>query len=142
LSGGAAVDYDLKRNKLGKIMPRTTSLATAAIVAATAAIVCLPLTTAAFAADDAGAAAKAAPAAHGKRHAARHTRGYGFLPGYRPPEQLQLDQDRGHSGAPYYYYGGGRYYFGGPHFFRGRWNGGSFGPCWTSTPIGLMWTCG
>ena len=28
------------------------------------------------------------------------------------------------------------------HDYGFRWNGGSFGPCWTSTPIGLMWNCG
>jgi hypothetical protein len=44
--------------------------------------------------------------------------------------------------TPSYWYDGGRYYFGNPGFFHGRYNGGSFGPCWTSTPIGLMWNCG
>ena len=34
------------------------------------------------------------------------------------------------------------YGWGRPGFYRGRWNGGSFGPCWTSTPIGMMPTCG
>jgi hypothetical protein len=47
-----------------------------------------------------------------------------------------------HYGAPSYLYGGGRYYFGEPGFSHGRWNGGSYGPCWTHTPIGLMWNCG
>ena len=42
----------------------------------------------------------------------------------------------------YYTYGGGHYYFGRPGFFRGHYNGGSFGPCWTWTPIGPMWNCG
>jgi hypothetical protein len=44
--------------------------------------------------------------------------------------------------APSYWYGGGRYYFGEPGFAHGRWNGGSYGPCWTYTPIGRMWNCG
>jgi hypothetical protein len=29
-----------------------------------------------------------------------------------------------------------------PGFYRGRNNGGSFGPCWTWTPIGRAWNCG
>ena len=33
-------------------------------------------------------------------------------------------------------------YFGRPGFYRGRYDGGSFGPCWTRTPIGPIWTCG
>jgi len=42
------------------------------------------------------------------------------------------------------YWSGGewRYGWGGPRFYRGRWNGGGFGPCWTQTPIGPMWNCG
>jgi hypothetical protein len=75
---------------------------------------------------------------HAKRTVVRHSHGYGFLPGYRSPEQLERLQ----APAPRYWYGGGLYYFGGPHFYRGRWNGGSFGPCWTQTPIGPKWTCG
>jgi hypothetical protein len=74
------------------------------------------------------AIASAAPA-HGKRHAGRHWHGYGFLPGYRPPVQREQARDQG-------------YWFGGPGFYRGRWNGGGFGPCWKSTPIGLSWICG
>jgi hypothetical protein len=81
------------------------------------------------------AIAAAAPA-HQKRHVIHHWHGYGFLPGYHQPEQgVQY-------GTPSYRYGGGRYYFGEPRFSHDRWNGGSFGPCWTSTPIGLMWNCG
>ena len=33
-------------------------------------------------------------AAHGKRHVARHWHGYGFLPGYRTPEQIEADEAR------------------------------------------------
>jgi hypothetical protein len=31
---------------------------------------------------------------HGKRQLGRAWHGYGFLPGYRPPEQIELDQAR------------------------------------------------
>jgi hypothetical protein len=34
------------------------------------------------------------------------------------------------------------YYFGQPGFYGGRYNGGSFGPCYTRTPIGPVWNCG
>jgi hypothetical protein len=74
----------------------------------------------------------------------------GFLPGYRQPPALAEWRDR----SPQY--GGGdfsrdrrywsgwewRYGWGGPTFYRGRYNGGSFGPCWTQTPIGPQWNCG
>jgi hypothetical protein len=76
--------------------------------------------------------ASAAPV-HGKRHAARHWHGYGFLPGYRTPEQIEDDEAR-HPNRVWWY--------GGPRFYRGRWNGGGFGPCWTQTPIGNVWNCG
>ena len=65
--------------------------------------------------------------------------GVGFLPGYRTPEQLRRIEHRPRSGS---WYGGGPYYFGGPGWVHSRYTGGSFGPCWTSTPIGMMWTCG
>lgn len=67
---------------------------------------------------------------HAKRAVNRHWHGYGFLPGYPPARQD--------------YYGGGspEYWYGGPGFYRGRWNGGGFGPCWKTTPIGPMWICG
>ena len=67
----------------------------------------------------------------------RSPRGVGFLPGYRTPEQLRRIEYR-----PRYWYHGGLYYFGWPRWYGGRWNGGSFGPCWTGTPIGMQWTCG
>jgi hypothetical protein len=81
---------------------------------------------------------------HGKRHI-YHWHGYGFLPGYHQPpnpSEVHYGPIDGSYGAPHYYYGGGRYYFGRPGFSNGRWNGGSYGPCWTHTPIGLMWNCG
>jgi hypothetical protein len=76
--------------------------------------------------------------------------GYGFLPGYRQPPNLTEWRDRSvryrgrYEPFEWRYWSGGelRYGWGGPGFFRGRWNGGSFGPCWTSTPIGMMWNCG
>jgi hypothetical protein len=92
------------------------------------------------------AIALAAPAP--KRHIYRW-HGYGFLPGYHQPPNNSVpmyrskDSSRGTPDlAPCYWYGGGWYYFGEPGFAHGRWNGGSFGPCWTHTPIGLMWNCG
>jgi len=63
----------------------------------------------------------------GRRH------GYGFLPGYEPPEVVEWRNAR--IGRPAFWYGG-------PGFYRGRWNGGGFGPCWTPTPIGAHWNCG
>jgi hypothetical protein len=76
-----------------------------------------------------------APAAgpHGKRPSGRSWHGYGFLPGYRPPELIEWEAARAR--RPTYWYGG-------PGFYRGRWNGGGFGPCWTPTPIGPYWNCG
>jgi hypothetical protein len=85
--------------------------------------------------------------------------GYGFLPGYHQPLSNSLplfDQDPAvlrtarRERRPWYidptprYYGydGNQYYFGRPGFYGGRYNGGSFGPCWSQTPIGPVWTCG
>jgi hypothetical protein len=87
---------------------------------------------------------------HTKRRVDHHWHGYGFLPGYhQPPDNsVPIYSSRKSSGngspddTPRYWFGGGRYYYGEPGYFRGRWNGGSFGPCWTSTPIGLIWNCG
>lgn len=92
------------------------------------------------------AIAFAAPA-H-KRHLHRW-HGYGFLPGYQQPPDNNIPV-YGSRGAirdtpgytPSYWYNGARYYFGEPGFFHGRYNGGSFGPCWTITPIGRVWNCG
>jgi hypothetical protein len=101
------------------------------------------------------AAAFAAPA-NGKRQVHRW-HGYGFLPGYHQPPNNNVPvygpRPSGNNGpanassftrsfAPIYWYDGGRYYFGNPGFLHGRFNGGSLGPCWTTTPIGLMWNCG
>jgi hypothetical protein len=81
------------------------------------------------------AIASAAPA-QAKRHAVRHWHGYGFLPGYRTPEQIE------HEDTVKAWRRGPAYWYGGPRFYRGRWNGGGFGPCWTQTPIGNVWNCG
>jgi hypothetical protein len=59
------------------------------------------------------------------------TPGYGFLPGYEPP-QRRRDRVIDYT-YPWY---------GWPGFYRGRWNHGGFGPCWTKTPIGPIWNCG
>src|SRR5215470_12183405 len=85
-----------------------------------------------------------AAAAH-KRPAPRW-HGYGFLPGYRQPPNEHVPVygpvRSGPDYTPQYWYNGAPYYFGCPGFYRGRYNGGSFGPCWTYTPIGLIWNCG
>jgi hypothetical protein len=70
---------------------------------------------------------------HRNRRVTRAWHGYGFLPGYRTPEQIQWQRARNR--PPYWWYGY-------PQFYRGRWNGGGFGPCWTQTPIGNVWNCG
>ena len=93
------------------------------------------------------AAAFAAPAHKRPLHP---WHGYGFLPGYHQPPNntVPVFGPKGAIGdSPYdldapQYWNGGWYYFGRPGYFRGRYNGGSFGPCWTQTPIGPMWNCG
>lgn len=85
--------------------------------------------------------------------------GYGFLPGYRQPLSnsiplyKQKDANRRIARSErrpwyidpvpqYYRWDGEWHYFGRPGFGGGRYNGGSFGPCWTRTPIGAVWNCG
>jgi hypothetical protein len=85
--------------------------------------------------------------------------GYGFLPGYEQPLSNSLplyDQKNGtrryarenrrpwynYPTPQYYDYFGEQHYFGQPGFYRGHYNGGSYGPCWTQTPIGAVWNCG
>jgi hypothetical protein len=73
-----------------------------------------------------------------KHHVTRHWHGYGFLPGYRPPEVVARAREEEYWRThPHYFYGPAW-----PGFYHGRWNGGGFGPCYTQTPIGYMWNCG
>lgn len=97
--------------------------------------------------------------AESAQRAAPRWKGYGFLPGYQQPPNNSLPaygqkaavlrearQNRRHwyiDRTPRYYgYDGNLRYFGRPGFYGGRYNGGSFGPCWTQTPAGPVWTCG
>jgi hypothetical protein len=89
----------------------------------------------------------------------RHTGMATVLPGYhQPPSNSQplyaqkyaLPRTARRDPRPWYidpvpsYYGydGSWHYFGWPGFYGGRYNGGTFGPCWTRTPIGPIWNCG
>jgi hypothetical protein len=100
-----------------------------------------------------------APAAPVSKKPKPSWHGYGFLPGYRQPlsnSQPLYAQKNGLrryarenqrqwyiDPVPYYYrYNGDPRYFGRPGFAGPRYNGGSFGPCWTRTPIGAVWNCG
>jgi hypothetical protein len=97
------------------------------------------------------AVAFAAPAPK-QRHPGHVKRwNYGFLPGYHQPPSNTIPilgpvgsvRRNSPDYVPSYYgYDGNRYYFGEPGFWRGRYNGGSYGPCWTITPIGRVWNCG
>jgi peptidoglycan/xylan/chitin deacetylase (PgdA/CDA1 family) len=72
-----------------------------------------------------------------KKHV-HHRSPYGFLPGYEPPAVAEARREREYREThPYTFYGPAW-----PRFYRGRWNGGGFGPCYTQTPIGPMWNCG
>jgi hypothetical protein len=108
-------------------MSRLAVLALAALIAA-------PSAGPAAAKDD--AAPRKQPL-HKKHRGPYHWRGYGFLPGYRPPEVIERERARrAYESGPHWY--GPAW----PGFYRGRWNGGGFGPCYTSTPIGYVWNCG
>jgi hypothetical protein len=78
---------------------------------------------------------------HPRRHGKPIWHGYGFLPGYRTPEQIARESPRPRTGV---YFPGfpGYNFYGGPGFYQHRWNGGGFGPCWTRTPVGPHWNCG
>ena len=78
----------------------------------------------------------------------RRWHGYGFLPGYRP--SIAESQGTPLYGPPVprrewryinLYNGNVQYGWGRPGYYRGQYNGGSFGPCWTYTPIGMMPNC-
>jgi hypothetical protein len=99
-----------------------------------------------------------APAAPIHKRPPPRWHGYGFLPGYQQPPNnsvpLYAQKAAGRSTRDrrpwyidptprYYGYDGNRYYFGRPGFDGGgHYNGGSFGPCYTQTPIGPVWNCG
>src|ERR1700678_1175176 len=101
----------------------------------------------------------AAPAAPVHKRPAPSCHGYGFLRGYHQPLSNSLplfaqkdamrrlarrDQRPWYiDPVPRYYgYDANWHYFGQPGFYGGHYNGGSFGPCWTRTPIGPVWNCG
>ena len=65
------------------------------------------------------------------------TRGHGFLPGYESPYTTPQRYGR----SPYVRDSTYAWY-GYPGFYRGRFNSGGFGPCYTKTPIGPIWNCG
>jgi hypothetical protein len=84
-----------------------------------------------------------------KKHVT-HWHGYGFLPGYHQPPNNAVPiygRKGAVTGEPdyspqYLGYDDEWHYFGRPGFYRGVYNGGSFGPCWSWTPIGPAWNCG
>jgi hypothetical protein len=124
------------------IESRVMSHCKAPLIAAVAIAMLLPATT--FAETAAGTHARAKFTVHPKRH----WHGYGFLPGYRPwvndLDRYGRSVRREQPEPRYFNWRNGQiqYGWGGAGFYRGRWNGGSFGPCWTYTPIGMMPTCG
>ena len=88
-------------------------------------------------------------AASTHKQSLHHWHGYGFLPGYQQPPNphIPVFGAKGAAGnepdyTPMYWYMGDWHYFGRPGFYRGRYNGGGFGPCWSWTPIGPAWNCG
>jgi hypothetical protein len=100
----------------------------AAVISAAAGLLLSPATA------SAGSSHAKRPPPYPPPHAGEsRLRGYGFLPGYEPPEVVEWRSARVR--RPTFWYGD-------PGFYRGRWNGGGFGPCWTPTPIGPHWNCG
>jgi hypothetical protein len=90
---------------------------------------------------------KPVPAKRAKRTLKRGPQSYGFLPGYEAPPDNNRPDYRRNARSPYAdgrYWSWGQWYYGygQPGYMRGRWNGGSIGPCWKSTPIGYSWICG
>jgi hypothetical protein len=90
-------------------------------------------------------AAASAGQVHKHRHAAK-SRGYGFLPGYSPERVARrLGRREGWSSDDRYYWSGiwaGAPWWWRGGYYRGHFIGNGLGPCWKSTPIGLMWICG
>jgi hypothetical protein len=101
----------------------------------------------------------AAEAASVQKRSPQKWHGYGFLPGYQQPlsnsQPLYQQKDAVRRLArqnrrpwyidptpEYFGYDGDWHYFGRPGFYRGHYNGGTFGPCWTQTPAGPVWNCG
>jgi hypothetical protein len=125
-------------------MMKTAGTICVGMILAAGAPLALPATAPAFAASKTAAPHKAAKKP--KITVRKHTwRGYGFLPGYpRSARERRRDMAREMAPERRYFTWDGRmtYGFGQPGFYRGQYNGGSFGPCWTSTPIGLQWNCG
>jgi hypothetical protein len=118
-------------------------LVSAAAVAAT--VLLAPAISAAPAPDQAVSKAKQHHVAHKRpRLTVRRWHGYGFLPGYRPPEEIARERaEQARHRPQIYVYGDWMDNpLEQPRFSHGRWNGGGFGPCWTYTPIGMMWNCG
>ena len=101
----------------------------AGVIVAVAALLLPPATASAGSTDGKRALSRTSRAGEG----AGGRRGYGFLPGYEPPDVVEWR--RAYTRRPTFWWGG-------PGFYRGRWNGGGFGPCWTATPIGPHWNCG
>jgi hypothetical protein len=150
-------------------LPRILSVSRILLAAILAASVTLPATAIAAQPDQTPAAigtkakttkgkttkGKTKPQARTKITVKKRWTGYGFLPGYRQPPALTdwraqnrisawraLHEPRYLAIYPYSGNAQLRYGWGEPGIYRGRWNGGSFGPCWTQTPIGMIWNCG
>ncbi len=123
------------------VLPLLLAFALAAPVAAVSAFVSPVLAAP-------GAAAAKHDKAPRKRQKTRRTqpRSYGFLPGVRTPAQIERQRraDERRRGWIVYDGWGNVYRYGIPDagFHRGRWSGGTLGPCWTQTPIGPVWNCG
>lgn len=132
-------------------MMRTANTLLATVLAT---VMLLPATAVAQQTDGKRTATSSKTASKAKS-AKQRWRGYGFLPGYRQPPALtdwraqnRISRARERTEPRYWYirpysgYAQLQYGWGPPGIYRGRWNGGSFGPCWTQTPIGMIWNCG
>jgi hypothetical protein len=117
-----------------------------AVVAAAALSLAMPTAAEAVVGEAMVKGASAQKKQYAKRSAGKRRSGYGpygFLPGVRSPEYIAA-QGRATRDPGFGWYGS-RYYgypVGVAGFYHGQWNGGSFGPCWTRTPMGMVWNCG